>query len=220
MSEIALFGNPRKRRRRTKAKAKRARTRTRTRARKMKVRRAVASRPRRRKRRYLKNISISGMPNPRSRKKRYRLRGYRRNPTGPMGFVTQNLVPASIGAGGALGLDVLLGFATPFLPAMLTTGPMRPVLRIAGAIGLGMLATQVSGRKIGEQVAAGAITVTVYDILKGLVKQFAPTLALGENDYPVLGYYSPGIQVGNDNMGAYGDYGVGEYVDGMGQYVN
>ena len=209
MSEIALFGNPRKRRRR-KTTAKRHRSHRKVRHMKVRKHHHVARRP---KRRYRRAVKVSAGPltvNPRRRKRRFRLHGYRHNPS-PMNFIKQNVMPATVGAGGALGLDVLLGFASPYLPAIVSTGPMRPVVRLAGAIGLGMIATKVGGRKLGEQVAAGAITVTIYDVLKGIVKSVAPTLSLGEYEYPMMGYYSPGMQVGNE---------MGQYVNGMGEYVD
>jgi len=207
MPELMLV-NPHKRRRR-KSKAVKA-----TKRRKYRRLKTSARRKFRRKSKALRAIRISGVPNP----KRRRIRRYSRNPISMGGFVRNNLMPAAVGAGGALGLDVLLGFATPYLPAMVTTGPARSVLRLAGAVGIGMLATQFAGRKVGEQVMLGAVTVTVYDVLKGLVRTMMPTLALG--DAEELGYYSPGMPVGEyvpEQLSEYVSSDMGEYVAGIGE---
>lgn len=190
MSELLLI-NPRKRRRR-KSSAKR---RTRARARPV----------RRRKRRSM--IAAFANPAKRSRKRRRRsihrsIARFRRNPSSRggkfsiKGTVKDTLIPSAIGAAGALGLDVLLGLVP--LPDMLKTPTVRPFVRIAGAIGIGMLASMVAGRKIGEQVTAGAVTVTVYDIMKGVVQQAMPTLSLGDvGYYPSLEYVGAGLNAGD-----------------------
>lgn len=127
----------------------------------------------------------------------------------PMAFVQQTLMPSAIGATGALGLDMLLGFLP--LPDALKTGPMRPVVRIAGAVGIGLLAGMVTNKRIGEQVGAGALTVVLYDTLKGFVQTNVPTLKLGDYDsdeYPSLEYLNPASVV-NDTSS------MGEYISPM-----
>jgi hypothetical protein len=47
------------------------------------------------------------------------------------------------------------------LPVAMKTGPMAPVVKIAGALGLGALAGMVTNRRMANQVAAGAVTVEV-----------------------------------------------------------
>lgn len=200
MAELMLI-NPRKRRR-----AKRKMT--------AKQRRYFGKRPKAKRRRRTAVVAApkrrrTYMSNPRRRKK------YRSNPIGgfrPMSFVNQTLMPAAIGGAGALGLDILLG-ALP-LPAMLKTPAMRPIVRIAGAVGIGILAGMVTNKRLGEQVGAGALTVVLYDTIKGFAKTTFPTLNLGDidSDYPQMEYLSPAPQV--DDMGVYvGDSNtVGEYV--------
>lgn len=152
------------------------------------------------------------------------LRYRRKNPVGGVGaFVSQTLVPSAVGGAGALALDVLLG-ALP-LPASLKTGPMRPVVQVAGAIGLGFAAGVVASRRVAGQVASGALTVTLYDIMRrALVKASAgkiPGLSayedgvgeyVGMTEAPALGYTDSGLQVGEyePTMGEY----VGEQVSG------
>lgn len=197
MAELMLI-NPRKRRR---AKRKMTAKQRRYFGKRTKSRRtrktAIAAAPRRR----------TYMSNPRRRKK------YRSNPIGgfrPRSFINQTLMPAAIGGAGALGLDILLG-ALP-LPDMLKTPAMRPIVRIAGAVGIGILAGMVTNKRLGEQVGAGALTVVLYDTIKGFAKTTFPTLNLGDidMDYPQMEYLSPAPQI--DGLGAYVDDSVGQYV--------
>lgn len=147
------------------------------------------------------------------------LRYRRKNPIG--GFVSDMLIPSAVGGVGAIGLDVLLGVLP--LPVAMKSGAMAPVVKIAGAIGLGMLAGMVAPKRIANQLAAGAITVTLYNVAKaGLVKVSGgkiPGLAeyisgdgvvidaatgqayqvgeyVGEDDMPQIGYPSAGQMVG------------------------
>ena len=161
------------------------------------------------------------MTNPRKRRAKKRasptVKRFKRRAKGTAltakGFLNNTLMPSAVGAGGALGLDVLLGFLP--LPAMIKSGPMRPFVRLAGAVALGMIASKVMNKKVGEQVASGAATVVLYDTLKGVLQRAMPTLPLSDGDayYPGLEYVSPGYQV---DMGEY----VGEeIVQPMGEYV-
>lgn len=166
-------------------------------------------------------------PSPR---KAHRAKAHRRarNPVG--GFVrdfTSQLVPSAIGGLGALGVDVLVGVLP--LPDAIKTGPMRPVVRVAGAAALGFGAGMVSNRRIGQQVAAGALTVVLYDTMKGILARTGigakiPGLSLyelpgvgmydvGPTDQPI-GYYDAGQQVGETYM-LPDESTVGTYVSGV-----
>lgn len=139
------------------------------------------------------------------------LRYRRKNPMGGVGeFMTNTLVPSAIGGAGALALDVLLGVLP--LPANMKTGPLAPVVKVAGAVALGMGAGLVVKRRMAEQFAAGAITVTLYNVAKGLLVKVGggkiPGLAgddgmqeyVGEyiagDEVPQIGYVDSGMQVG------------------------
>lgn len=209
MSELMLI-NPRKRRRRRhKISAKQRKYFGKRRTRSHKRRSVLSARPRRRHH-YMSNPH-------RRRHKRYRL-----NPSfggfKPMSFVKDTLMPSSVGAAGALGLDMLLGFVP--LPAMLKTGAGNTLARIGGAVGIGMLAGMVTNKRMGEQVGAGALTVVLYDVLKGFIKTSFPTLQLGDlpSEYPQMEYLSPAPQVSDmgefvsSDMPMYENTGVGEYV--------
>lgn len=99
------------------------------------------------------------------RKLRYR----RKNPIG--GFVQDQLVPAALGGGGAILIDVALG-AIPWSPeARQKLNPFMPVVKVAAAVGLGMAVNAVTSKRIANQVAAGAITVALYNVMRsGLAK--------------------------------------------------
>lgn len=153
------------------------------------------------------------------------LRYRRRNPTG--GFVRDAMaviVPSAVGGAGALGLDVLLGVLP--LPEAMKMGPMRPVVRVAGAIGLGMLVSMVASKQTATQVASGAMTVVLYDTIKGFLARTGmkiPGIAMYEipgigmyevEPAPQLGYTDSGQQVGVE---MYPD-AVAEYDDSEGVY--
>jgi hypothetical protein len=123
------------------------------------------------------------------RKLRYR----RKNPMG--GFIGDTLIPSALGGAGALTLDVLLGVVP--LPAMMKTPMMAPVVKVAAAIGLGWLASKVTSKRTANQIAVGAISVTLYNVAKaGLIK-------VGGGKIPGLSAYPDGY------MGEY----VSEYID-------
>lgn len=92
------------------------------------------------------------------------------------------IVPAATGAAGAFMVDYALAqFGPSILPASFLSGSFYPVTKIAAAVGIGMLAGMVAGRSVGNQVTAGALVVTGYDLLKQYV---APSLGLsGMNRY-------------------------------------
>src|SRR4030042_6898277 len=94
--------------------------------------------------------------NPRKhRRKANKTRRYRRNPSGGRfnmtTFSRNTLMPSAIGAAGALGLDILMGFLP--LPDNLKMGPMRNVVRVVGAVGLGMLAGMVVKKDTAANIA-------------------------------------------------------------------
>ena len=175
--------------------------------------------PKRRKRSRRRVAALAATRSPVRRSRRVRRSGRRRSRRMSFGgggggrfsinrFLQQNLIPGGIGALGAVGVDIALGYARPYLPAALQGGVMDPVVKIAGAIGVGYVASQVMGRRFGEQAMAGAITVALYDIVKSTIRTAVPGL-LSEYDY--MGWVSPAQQIG--------EY-VGEYVgmDGVGDY--
>ena len=197
MSEILLV-NPRRRKRRLTAKQRKyfgkRRKATRKVARRRRTSVAVKVNPRRRRRSY----SVA------RRSKR------RRNPSlrGITGTIVPTIKAGVIGASGAIGLDLLIGFLASKLPTQLQTGYGLTATKIAGAIGIGMLGGMVM-RGRGADLAKGAMTVVLHDELKKVLQAQFPTLQLGEyfSAGPVVGY-------GYNSQGLLdtGFSGVGEYM--------
>lgn len=207
MPQIALV-NPRKARRRRSrrrmtakqrmyfGKRRRSHSRRSSSHRRSRRRSVAVAAPRRRRRHARRSIV---------RRARRHLRRFARHQGGAISlrgfnfnsFLKGTLVPSAVGAAGALGVDLVMGYASPYLPSVLTTGMAAPLTRIAGAVALGMVAANVmKDRRVGEQVMAGAVTVLAYSWVKDLVKSQFPSLPLSEYD------------------GA--GYGMGAYVSGMG----
>lgn len=199
-AEQILLVNPRRRRRRRKALARR--------------RRRAVSRVTRRRRR-LRNPIGAYMANPRRRRRRassIRRRRRLRNPRALGGFsvgsVVRQLVPAATGAVGAVGLDVALGYLP--IPDQYKTGWLGTGVKVAGAIGLGMLAGRFVGREKGRLFTAGALTVIAYQVLRNLAVQALPTVKGLSGyqdfaDYNLGAYMRPSLPApaNNAGMGAY-----------------
>lgn len=148
-------------------------------------------------------------------RRRHRRSSYRRNPLslGGMnmsGFLSDTLLPAAIGAAGALGIDMAWGYLP--LPAELSSGTFAPVIRIGAAIGLGYLVGMVAGKRFGQEAMAGAITVTLYDLVKGYMANAGGTSS-GTGAY--VGYYGSAPSVGG--LGVYVGTGL-EHQGGGGHH--
>lgn len=111
------------------------------------------------------------------------------------------LMPALIGAGGALAVNAVVNYIP--LPAMLTQGRMRYVTKFGIAVLLGTVGRKFLGSK-AEKMAEGSMIVTMTDALKDVVGG-ATGLQLGENDDGIA-YYSPAQ--------------IAEYTDQMSMYMN
>lgn len=211
MSQLMLI-NPRRKRRATKARKSSRRSR------------------RRAKRTMTLNV------NPRRKRRTSRRRAsFRRNPISSRrrglggvigsgyGNFMKDMYPAAIGASGALAVDMALGVLEPMLPTELTSGVLGSVTRLAGAVGVGMIASKVAGKAFGAQVLTGSLIVTFYDLLKTLIS----TGSLNGYD---MGWVSPAMNVNGAQMypmqgipysSNVGEVGYeAEYVDGLGQYIS
>lgn len=164
-TEVMLLNPRHKRRRKARINPRRVRRRRRT---------VAAANPRRRRR----SVRRVARANPfRVRRRRSVRRVARRNPIGSAtGFFHQDVIPAGVGALGAMGLDLAFGYLTPVLPVELT-GMMMPVVRIAGAVGIGYAAKLATGNaRYGDAAMLGAITVTLYDLFKGWLVTADPAI--------------------------------------------
>lgn len=186
---------------------------------------AIAANPRRRRRR---NPIAAIAMNPRRRRRRNpigalamnprRRRFRRRNPN--MSGITSSfkprailaaMVPAGIGACGALGLDIAMSYIP--LPAQFQTPMYKNIARVLGAIALGAVGTAILGRSKGAQVALGALTVVSYTVLRDVVATNFPQITLsGAEQYDYsdlrLGYVSPAPMLQGQRVGAYMNSGI------------
>lgn len=168
-------------------------------------------------RRRRRTVSVSGHRNPiavasRRTRRSGRVRSGRGFKLIPANFIKGTLMPAAIGGAGALAVDV--AWAILPIPAGMKTGALAPLFKIAGALGVGALASMIAGKAIGEKVVGGYLTVTAYNFAKDLVGKALPQIPLGEYG---MGYYAPGYQVA-DQTGIMAQIananpnGVGSYV--------
>lgn len=131
---------------------------------------------------------------------------------------THDVTAALIGAGGAIGTDIAMAYAAPYLPAFLQTGWGNIAARALAAVGVGMIAGKVAGRETGKGVTAGGLIVVAYS---GLKQVLAPTLGAnikGLSGLADFGDYSqvpysqqPGAMLGT-GMGAYMQPRMGAYM--------
>jgi hypothetical protein len=194
MQELLLV-NPRKRRRGGRGRARDARGRFLKRSGGTRRRRAsVAHRTRRRSIHLRKRGSVRIYANPRRRSYRA-LRRRRRNPIGGRGIVNQltgSIMPAVVGAGGAIVNDALMRFIP--LPAMLRGRWTSILTRAVLAIGTGMLIGRMVNQRVGAQMASGALTVLAYNQIAPFVPFAGGSRPMGDmGEGEELGYYGAGM---------------------------
>jgi hypothetical protein len=145
--------------------------------------------------------------------RKHRRHGRRRvsNPLLSTQGLTAQILPALIGGAGAIGVDVGLAYASPYLPAFLQSGWGRIGAQVLGAVGLGLGAGKFIDRETGKAVLAGALTITAYSALRQVL---APTLGnsvkglsgLADfSDYSPATNWSGGAAIGA-GMGRVGAY--------------
>lgn len=137
------------------------------------------------------------------------VRRVRRNPAGLSTGIMGDVMDAAIGAGGAVAVNTVYDMLP--LPLTMKTGMGQTIGKAATAVMLGMFGKRILGRTAGK-MAAGALTVIAYDVIKGMMP--APGTVAG------MGYMSPAISAGylpQQGMGEYVDTGV--FSSGMGEYV-
>lgn len=99
-----------------------------------------------------------------------------RNPFDAKGL-TAALVPAAIGGAGAVGLDILIAYLP--LPAALQSGWGNYATKIAGSFAVGYAGGMALGKEKGHLITAGALTVSLYTILRALAQQSLGTSVKG-----------------------------------------
>jgi hypothetical protein len=156
-------------------------------------------------------------------KRTTRRHGRRRNPSfaGAMGAggLMGMLEPAAIGAAGAVGVDIIMGYVNPSLPASLQTTTLYPLVKGAIAVAIGMWGKGLLGRN--AEVVAGGSLVT---ILHTLLQSFVPSTITMGNRMGNLRYISPAVQFiprwnqqlpPGTNPRLAGMRGMGAYVPGL-----
>jgi hypothetical protein len=95
-----------------------------------------------------------------------RRRRFRRNPIEgtASSFINRSLIPAAIGAAGAVGTDVVLGYFP--MPPQMRNGTSLIILRILASLGVGWAVGALSNDRAGAEAAAGGIIVTLYQIMR------------------------------------------------------
>lgn len=175
--------------------------------RKRKTRRKIAKKP-------VKRRSSTTLAAPRKTKT---VRRRRRNPA-PRSIIRSTVMPAATAAGGALALDVIMGLLP--VPATLKTGPLRHVVKGAGAIGMGMAAGMFVKPETARLFATGALTVAMHDAAREMVGRFMPGVPLaGNDDYDEFGFDEMlGYQAGGSDA-EFADDSLGIYEENLGAYV-
>lgn len=158
-------------------------------------------------------------PNPKRHKRRARVMKFRRNPkrrtssglglSMPSSGNIMNMVKvATIASAGGVLLDI--GYNYIPIPASLKTGPVSHLVKGAAAIGLAIVAKKFVGAKMANELAFGALTVTLYGALRAAANTALPSLKLGL--YDDLGLYLDGGMHSSNSGGA---SGLGYYGAGM-----
>lgn len=168
----------------------------------------------------------------------HRRRRFRRNPRGggiaslrraPGMFLREQLMPAVIGASGALAVDIAWAYAP--VPPNIKTGAFAPLVKIGGAVVMGAIVSRFVNKRFGAGIVSGYLTVTAFDFIKGMVAKALPNVTLA-GGYPYdLGFYQAGQFIpGGGNMPGMGAYlpgpdhaeteGVGAYLEGWGDEVS
>lgn len=142
--------------------------------------------------------------------------------------LTGSVMPAVIGAGGAILTDVAMAYLP--IPAALQSGVLNILTRAAVAVGVGYAAGAVAGKQLGKEVAAGGLIVVAYS---GLKQALAPTLGAnikGLSGLADFGDYRAAIPgpfsaetgaMSGGGMGAYMNPRLGAYMQPrLGAYMN
>lgn len=144
--------------------------------------------------------------------------------TNPGGFARNTVLPAAVGAVGALALDAAYAYLP--IPANFKNGALAPVVKI-GAVGLlGAAVSHFAPQKqLGfvKTAVAASITVIAYGWLKGRMQAMLPGVRLGEFVEDDTGCPIPGVTPLAYWQAGVFEPDIGEYVsgdDGMSEYIS
>lgn len=133
------------------------------------------------------------------------LRRRRKNPAGLSGSALKNMiVPAVVGAAGAVGLDYLLNMdaVQAKLPESLKSGWGATALKVGAAVGIGMVLGKVKAVSptTRNSLVGGMLVVTAYDAISEQVSKMGGGTA-AVNGYEAGNLALHGYQPGNIGLG-------------------
>jgi hypothetical protein len=142
---------------------------------------------------------------------RRRVRSFRRF-RNPRGDLMHTLAAGAMGAGGALLLNVVYGYVSPYLPTSMQTGLVQTAVLAVGAIGLGYAVGRFVSKDIGDDVAFGGLSVVLYSAASTIAQSAGLTIT---NNLSGYADYTP------RRLGAYlkGTPNTAGFRAGMGAYM-
>ncbi len=121
--------------------------------------------------------------------------------------ITGEIMPAAIGAVGAMALDVGMAYTAGYLPDALKSGWGKTLVQLAGALALGYLGARIPGvgRRNAQIATLGALTIVAYNAIRPLAADAIGSKVKGLNGLADFGDY--------DGMGAYMNPRLGAYMN-------
>ncbi len=104
----------------------------------------------------------------------------RRNPGNYLVPLKQQIVDSTVGAGGALALDIVSAKVSVHLPASLQSGYAMYGFKAVLALALGFVAEKVIKKRTAVMIAEGGLIMVIHDAAKGALATAMPSLGLGE----------------------------------------
>lgn len=229
MSSLMLI-NPRSRTKKTRSAAQKAATRRMVAANRSRTGAPAKRRVKRRKNPIANPVGLARVRHSKRHsvaRRSHHVARRRRNPISMPSMrglkgVTEMAKVSLQGAGGALLVNTALNYI-PGLPAMLKSGNGKYLARAGLAVAIGVFGGKIMPHKVATNMAVGAMTVALHDLLLGIASQAMPKLQLGD-----VGDYDSGVSayVSGDRMSGMGDMGdMGAQYDtfdqygGVGEYV-
>lgn len=118
----------------------------------------------------------------------------------------ESIKTGAVGSVGALAGSVVAGLLP--LPENLKSGNMAIAARALIGIGTGFGVAKFVDKKVGEQMASGAVTVALHGAMKDMLANAMPNLTLGDD---LLGDELLGYEDFDDDLGFYTDNELGMY---------
>ena len=131
----------------------------------------------------------------------------RKNPIGASD-IYDLLMQAGIGAAGAVGNDFAAGYILPTLGLKVDyADPVYMAAKAVMALAAGEILSDAT-KGLSYQMASGALSVTMSDYARTVIKASAPTVVLGNKPIPALSnVYVAGSRPGMPALAGYGDRG-------------